>query len=326
VRVEIGRFEFDGPVEITGESLPPGVHCQPLLVPSDLPDGWLELSADAGAEFGSFPIKLMAGGEIAGKRVNKTVEAPGDEEGATKGPFLTVLDRPPFTVNWVTLDGSIRQDNSTTLRGQVKRLEGYKGEVTVSIQGFTAGSEEITKSLDVGPAKVQGDASDFSIQAKARLSSDLGTQPIMLKAEAKVDGADVVQFSEAIPLSITQYPFVLSGSLPRLSLTVPRPGVKSEAGEAEFSVKVQRRGWFTDAIALTLQGLPEGIVATATNLPSNVGDALFRLTTNEKAKAGTNTFTIVGTADVNGNHFEQTGPSVVLTVNPPSDAAETAKE
>ena len=72
--------------------------------------------------------------------------------------------------------------------------------------------------------------------------------------------------------------------------------------------------------------LPDGIVATATNLAPNVGDALFRLTTNDKAKASTNTFTILGTANVNGNYFEQTGPSVVLTVNPPSDAAETAKE
>lgn len=326
IRVEVGRSDFGGPVEINAETLPRGVHCQALLVPSALPGGWLELAADADADLGTFPIKLMVTGEIGGKRVSRPVDAPGDGEGGTKGPFLTVLDRPPFTVDWVTLAGNVRQESSMTLMGQVKRADGFKDEVTVSLEGFSADNEEITKSLEGASAKVAGDASAFSIQAKARMSSELGTRLIMLKAEAKVDGADVVQFSDAIPLTITEYPFVLSSSLPRLSLTVQRPGVTSASGEAEFSVKVQRRGWFTDAIALTLKDLPEGIVATATNLSANVGDALFRLTTNDKVKPGTNTFTIVGTADVNGNHFEQTGPSVVLTINPPSDAAETAKQ
>jgi hypothetical protein len=240
---------------------------------------------------------------------------------------LTVLDRPPFTVDWVTIAANLGQDGSATLRGEVKRANGFTGDITVSVQGFSAsGEEEITKSLEVSSVKVPGDASEFSIPAKAKLTSEIGTRPIMLRAEANVEGAEVVQFSQAIPLNIVEFPFVLSSSLPRLSLTVQRAGEKSEAGEAEFSVKVERRGWFTDAIALSLEGLPEGIVATATNLPSNVGEALIRLTTNEKAKPGTNTFTIAGSASVNGNAFKQSGPAVVLTVNPAADTAETAKQ
>jgi hypothetical protein len=240
---------------------------------------------------------------------------------------LTVLDRPPFTVDWVTMAARVRQDDSTTFRGEVKRANGFKGDIAISLQGFSAaGQDEITRSLEISSATVQGNASEFSMPAKARLSSEIGTRPVMLRAEAKVDGADVVQFSRPIPLTIVQFPFVLTGSLPRLSLTVPRDGVKSAASEAEFSVKVERRGWFTDAIALSLEGLPEGIVATATNLQSNVGDALIRLTTNEKAKPGTNTFTIVGSANANGEAFRQNGPSIVLTVNPPADAVETAKQ
>ncbi len=327
VRVEAERSDFGGPVQITGENLPRGVHCQPLLIPDNVPGGWMEISADDDAELGSFPIKLAATAELGGKRIVKTVDAPAGDQGAIGGPFLTVLERPPFTVRWLTLAADLRQEGSTALRGEVKRMDGFKGEVTVSPQGFSAsGQDDITKSLEVSPVKVPGDTAEFSIPATAKLSSEVGTRPIMLKAEANVNGADVAQFSQSIPLTIAEFPFVLSSSLPRLSLTVQGPGAKSAAGEAEFSVKVGRRGWFTDAIALSLEGLPEGIVATATNLPANAGDALIRLTTNEKAKPGTNTFTVVGSANANGNAFRQNGPSVVLTVNPASDAVETAKQ
>jgi hypothetical protein len=327
VRVEASRSDFGGPIQITGENLPHGVGCQPLLIAADLPGGWLEIFAADDAELGTYPIKLEATAEMDGKNAARTVGAPAGGKGSVDGPFLTVLDRPPFTVDWITVSASLRQNDSATLRGAVKRANGFKGDIAVSLQGFSASTQdEITRSLEVGSVTVPGDASEFSIPARAKLSSEIGTRPITLRAEAKVDGAEVVQFSQPIPLSIVEYPFVLSSSLPRLSLTVPGAGVKSAASEAEFSVKVERRGWFTDAISLSLEGLPEGIVATATNLPSGVGEALFRLTTNEKAKPGTNTFTIVGAANVNNNEFKQNGPSVVLTVNPSADAPETAKQ
>jgi hypothetical protein len=322
VRVEAERSDFGGPIEVSIENAPRGVHCEPLLITSDMPGGWLEISADENAERGSWPVKLVASAEMGGRKISK----PGGGQGAVDGPFLTVLDAPPFTVNWTTLAANVRQDSSETLQGTVTRSDNFKGEINVTLQGFNAAGEDIGKSLETGPVKVAPEVTNFSIPIKAKLTSETGTRSIMLRAEGKMDGADYAQYSQKIPLTVSEFPFVLSSSLPRLSLTVLRPGVKSEAGQAEFSVRVERRGWFTDAIALNLEGLPEGIVATATNLGPNMGDALIRLTTNEKAKAGTNNFTIIGTTTVNNNSFRQRGPTIVLTVNPAAESADTAKE
>jgi hypothetical protein len=330
VRVNVNRSDFYGPVEVAGEHLPDGVSCEPLLIDADMPGGRLVLSASSDAPLGSYDIELAATAEIEGKRVVKHVQTEtGTRRRKKPGSaiFLTVLDTPPFTVDWVSLDGRLEQDSSGSLQGKIKRTGGFAGDLTVSVEGFTGnGDSPITDSIDVNSITVKGDAQSFSIPLKARLNSELGTRPIFLRAETNLNGGAVVQYSAAIPLTVREYPFQLSTSLPRLSITALAPGIKSASGEAEFSVKVSRRGWFTGAITLSIEGLPEGVVATSTNLPPNASEASFTLTTDGKAKPGTNTFIVYGTANPNGMNFRQPAPGVVLTINAPSDQEQTAKQ
>ena len=86
VRVEVGRFEFGGSVEVTGESLPQGAHCQPLLIPADLPGGWLEFSADEAAETGSFPVKLVAKAKSPANASAELLTRRGPEKARQKAP------------------------------------------------------------------------------------------------------------------------------------------------------------------------------------------------------------------------------------------------
>ena len=231
-----------------------------------------------------------------------------------------MLEATPFTVDWVTLSAQLEQNQSTALQAEVQRRNGFSGDIKVSLEGFSSGADPLTKSLDVQPVtlKEKSQRADFTV--KAKLDSETGTRVVYLKAEATVDGQPVVQYGGGIPVTVTEFPFTLANSLPRLAVTAQAAGVRSAAGEAEFSVKVTRRGLFSEDIALALEGLPEGITATSTNLPRGIAEAAFKLTATDKAQANkTNTLTVVGTANVNGRALQQRAPAITLVVNAPAE-------
>jgi len=54
------------------------------------------------------------------------------------------------------------------------------------------------------------------------------------------DGQTAVEFSRELPITITQIPFVISSTLPKLSVTALPAGSESAAGEASTTIKVER--------------------------------------------------------------------------------------
>jgi hypothetical protein len=231
----------------------------------------------------------------------------------------------PFAVDWLTLSAGVDQNESTKVIAEVTRRNGFSGEVKVSVEGYSAGNEAITRSFEVGQATLKGADSRAEISTKAKLDSETGTRSIYARSEASVGGQTVVTFSRPMSFRIAEFPFTLVNSLPRLSVTVPAAGsTNNAASEAEFSVKTERRGLFTEDVALSLEGLPEGITASSTNIVRGTGDASFQLVATEKAKASTNNITVIGTANVNGRQFQLRGQNLQLIVNAPSEMKETA--
>ncbi len=322
--VEVTRAGYGGPLEIMPDQLPPGISCREVLVPADATVGIVQLLASADAALDSSIMRLKVRGIIEGKRVERPVQATSGDRPAREA-WVTVLDKPSFSVEWISLNGQVEQNQSSTLLAKIRRHDGFAGDVKVSVEGFSAGKDSISRSVEVQSVTLKTNATDAEFKLQAKNDSEIGTRPIYLKAETTVDGQSAVEYSEPIPLTITEFPFTLVNSLPRLALTALPKGTQSAAGEAEFSVKATRRGLFNEEIALAFEGLPEGIVATTTNLPRGVTEAAFKLTTNEKAKAGTtNKFTVVGSAGVNGRTFTHRTPEISLIVNAPSETGEQA--
>lgn len=322
VRVELTRQAgFGGPVEVTCEDLPPGITAAPLLIPPDLTAGTLLLNASEGAALGSFPLRLSGASAVRGRKITRTGQ-PLLNDRPVQQAFLTLLEMPPFTVEVLPAFAQVEQNQSTTLDVAVQRRSGFAEEITLSVEGFSSGREPASRNLEVTPVVLKALDTRGTLTLKAKLDSELGTRPIMVKAESKVAGQPSVQYSRAIPLSVTEFPFLLSTPLTRLSLTVVPPGSKSAAGEADFPVKVSRRGWFTEDIDIALEGLPEGITATTTNLPRNIPEVVFKLTATEKAAPGkTNTFQVVASANVNGRKYQQRPGAITLVVAAPAEAA-----
>jgi hypothetical protein len=156
------------------------------------------------------------------------------------------------------------------------------------------------------------------LKLKARPDSEIGTRPILVRAESSVDGQTFTQYSAALPLTIEQIPFVLSTTLKRLSVTALPPGSQSAAGEATFTVKAERRAGFSGEVNLALEGLPEGIIATVEKVPANAAETIVKLVATEKAPSGQEfSLILTGSGVFNDRTYKYRPAEIKLSVNAP---------
>jgi hypothetical protein len=323
VGVEVQRQAgFGGAVEAWLDNLPEGVTAEPLLVPPESTvSPLIVLRAAEDAPLGHYPIKLAAKGVVGGQQVLRQGKPQADGR-VVREAYLTVLDKPLFTIEPVTLAARVEQNESTPIELQVHRHNGFPGEIQVSAEGFSSGKEPLTRNVELQPVTLKSGETRATINLKAKLDSETGTRLVLLKGEAKANGQTVTQYSRAIPLTIDPLPFMLANSLPRLALTALPPDKKSAASEAEFSVKANRRGWFTDDISLSVEGAPEGLVISSTNIARGAAEAAFKIVATDKAPAGKEvSLTVVGTANINGRAYQFRGTPIVVTINAPAAEA-----
>jgi hypothetical protein len=328
VAVEVQRLAgFGGAVEARLENLPPGVTAEPLLVPPESTvSPLIVVQAAADAPLGHHPIRLAANGVIGGQQI--VLQGKPQANGrVVREAFLTVLDKPAFTIEPVALSARVEQDQSTAIDVQVDRHGGFAGDIQVTAEGFSSGKEPLTRNVDFQPVTLKGAESRATLRLKAKADSEVGTRMVLFKGESKVNDQTVTLYSRPIPLTVDGVPFTLVNSLPRLALTALPPEKKSAASEAEFSVKASRRGWFTEDINLSIEGAPEGVIINTTNIARGASDAGFKITATDKAPVGKEiSLIVVGTANVNGRSYQFRSSPVILNVNAPASEAASETE
>jgi hypothetical protein len=308
---------FDGPVRFVCEDLPPGIYAEPLAVPNSPQSGVLLLSATKAAPLGSFPIRVTASGVIGGKTIVQPAEPLNGDKPARMG-YLTVLDSVPFTLDVTTLGAALEQNQATTIEVFAERKEGFSGEIKIIAEGFNAGREPLTKSFSGGEGVIKAGEALGKITLTPKMDSELGMRTIVVRGESTADGRAVVTYTQPIPIGVTQYPLVLSSTLPRLSLTLVPPGSTSAAGEAETKIRVERRAGFNGEVNLTLEGLPEGVKSELPKLAEGVGEVNLRLVATEQAKVGTNySVRVVGNAVFNDKNYRARTGKIGLTIGVP---------
>jgi hypothetical protein len=319
---------FDGAVRMEAMDLPPGIHADPLLMkPEESLTGLFVLSADNDAKGGTFPLRITATAMLNGQPITrKAAFMLGDSP--VRESLVTVMDTPaPFVLELGALSVLLDQEQSAVLKVRGKRRSDFEGEIKLALEGYAYGRDNLTEQIESPEVILKAGESDASLQVKARAYAEPGSRPVYVKAETTVDRQSVVQYSDPIPLTIRQIPFTLLNTMKNLSVTVLPPGRTSAAAEAEFAVRTERRGWFAGEISLALEGLPEGITATSTNLPSGIGEAGFKLTATDKAPAGKEFKIVVrGTATIGGRTYEQRTTPATLTVSKAPEMAESKRE
>ncbi|MBI3850129.1 MAG: pre-peptidase C-terminal domain-containing protein [Verrucomicrobia bacterium] len=339
VRCEVTRQGgFTGAVRFAFRNLPTGVFCEPVVLAENTSSGSMTISAAPNAAPGSSPIKLVATAFIGGKLATHTANAVIVDQPSTKKrransqtkdrpveeAFVTVLEAPPFVVDPITSVVAVDQGQAATIDVAVQRKNGFTNDIELTVVGFLAARDPISKSVGVVTETLRSDRQRANLKLNVNVDAETGTRPINIKATAKVDDQTLTDYSRAIPLTINQIPFALVSSLPRLSVVALPPEKKSAAGEAVFSVRANRRSGFSNEIALAIEGLPEGVVARYDKIQTNEPEANVSITATNKELVGKEiSFTVLGTAMFHDRIYKhRTGEIKLIVTAPPEETAD----
>ncbi len=324
VRCEITRSGgFSGAVRASLEGLPPGVYSEPLVFTSEHPiTGLMVVSAARDASLGHFPIHLSAAAVVNDSMTAHSAELNRSRHSDDEG-FLTVLDTPPFVVDVLSLLAEADQGQAATVEVEVQRAPGFTNEIQLTAEGYSLNREPITNNIEISAAGLSFGQTATNLILNIKSGAETGTRTIVVKATATNNDSLITEYTQTLPLTVRPIPFTLAGSLPRLSVAALPPGVKSAAGEAVFLVKADRRAGFDGDIPLTLEGLPEGIVATFEKIPAGQSEIPVKLTATDKAPLDKEiSFTFRGTGTLNDRNYKYSTKPIKLTVTKPE--AETA--
>ncbi len=282
VRCDVARRNgFDGIVRVGTGGLPPGVSAIPLALGNGAEGGWLLLGATEDALGTNFPLRIGASAEAGGRAAMRDVAM--NEAG-----WLTLLPPAPFSVDVAQASASVEQNATTMLDLAVTRRAGFDGEVKVMGEGV--GGVNIA-TLVLPPGKSRG-----QLSLNAAYNAATGTRPLLVRAEAGVDGQTLVQPApRAVDLTVRGIPLFATAMLPgspffrtdavKLSAAALPTNSTSAANSTEFVVKVERRG-FEGEVALALEGVPAGVTATVQPVAAKGREASIRLLATDKAEAG----------------------------------------
>lgn len=140
ISVTVDRFdEFDGPVQVYLENLPPGFSAPGTFIERGQTSTAFALYADAAAKNPDAkqpPLKLIAAATIAGKLVTKEV-AGGVPKVVEPGDIVTTTSASVV---------KIRPGHEARLLVHVERRNGFKGRIPIEVTGLPHG----VRVLDIG--------------------------------------------------------------------------------------------------------------------------------------------------------------------------------
>ncbi|HAB18594.1 MAG TPA: PPC domain-containing protein [Verrucomicrobiota bacterium] len=321
VRCDLERRNgFDGVVRITGDALPPGITAAALVLGSAPNFGWIVLHAAADAPLGANPLKLIASGERSGRALTRPVQF--SEQG-----WLTVLPPASFELDVAQASALVEQNTNTVLDVTITRREGFNGEVKVF-------AEDAPK-VSIPAVTISSGQARAKMVLAAAYNADSGPRPIMLRGEAIVDGTTNIQYALApVPLTVQGIPMFLTAMLPgspffrtdavRLSAVALPTNTPSAASRTEFVVKVDRRG-LPGEIALALENLPTGVLATVNPIRAEKNEATIELLVSDQAETGKeHSFNVIGTVTHQDRIWRQkTQPVTINIVAPEKTTAST---
>lgn len=322
LRCEVTRSNgFNDPIRISAKNIAPGLFAESLVfVGNDPGADLLFVSAGANAPVASSPIELVATATINGRSVTHPVKTYAMDR-AVKAAYVTVLESAPFMVHPGQLLANAEQDQSITLDALVERLDGFNADVRISLEGFSAGRDPVTKSFDYQPITIKGNETRGSLALKTRLDAEIGARMMVLRGDANIGGQTVTQYSPPFPVATTQIPFLLTTTLKRVTLTAVPVGSTSSASEAVFAVRAERRAGFNGEITIQLEGVPDGVTATADKIAGGAGESNIKLVASDKAAVGKEVqLTLTGVGSFKDKTYRFKPQPIALLVNAPEPA------
>jgi hypothetical protein len=222
---------------------------------------------------------------IAGHRDLAATECPGGTFYATLSTIrsevaaLIAAAQPGFSVAAVPSSQTVVQGGSADFSATVSRTGGFSDPVTLSVTGVPAGA---TATFSPNPS----DSSTLTIATSS--TTPAGTYLLTITG-----AAGATTHSTSATLVVNQPP---PPPTPDFSLSAAPASQSIVRGRtASYAVSIAPSGGFTDAVALSVSGLPVGGTASFSPNPTSTTSTL-SVRTATTTKTGTYTLSIFGTA------------------------------
>ena len=195
VRVTALREDgFDGPIHISVEDLPAGIHAADTVIPSEQMVATVVLRADSDAAIGEpVPLRIRGMAEIGGERVSKLAN-PGDSL-----QFVSVTAPADILVTTDTREVVLEPGQDARITVSVKRKNGFGGRVPVEVLNLPPQTDTPEVGLNRIMVTEETDSRTFSIRALA------GAKPI----EQLIYVAGIVETRSLQPTVFTSEPILL---------------------------------------------------------------------------------------------------------------------
>ncbi len=203
--------------------------------------------------------------------------------------------RPDFSLR-VTPDNSrVEQGDTTMLKVNVLRKDGFTGEIQLAVQdlpqGFVASSAVIPPNQDqVSLTITAPDNAGLGVLAPMIVgTAKIGDQPVVRKAQAAESVMQAFSWTHIVPTKESSLAVVKSGSQPfRLVVELPqaKPLEIPQGGELQVPVKLLRKEGVKGAVTLTVVGLSQGITAKAPFIPADKDEVTVTIAAAAKAPPG----------------------------------------
>jgi hypothetical protein len=103
----------------------------------------------------------------------------------------------------------VQAGKTTDVEILISRSAGFMGEVTLSVEGYSAGVDPqtklpvtIAKDFDVRPVMLKADQSLAKLPLKARDNAEKGTRDAIIRAEVNQGGAKYVVYGAVVPVTV----------------------------------------------------------------------------------------------------------------------------
>ena len=178
---------------------------------------------------------------------------------------------------------SVAPGGTATATATLTRLGGYTGAVTLSAENLPTG---VTSSFN--PAQLTGATANTAISFIVASNATPGTFSITLRAS----GSGVTSVTSLYALTVSPAP------TPTIALSLgSSTATAAQGASATVPITIVRGGGYTDAVALTAEGLPTGV--TAAFAPASLGTGItastLTLTVASTATAATTAITVRAT-------------------------------
>lgn len=280
------RKGYNGPIELAVEGAPEGSMAHTVVIGPGQTTAVLTATVPADAETGKYiPLKIVGKGTAGSTTYTSTATVDAAIKAGNSGmPFvplplseelaLGVAPAPPFTLRTEPAVLVFGQSLSNTVKVIVTRTEGYDEAITLAVEPAKTG---LPAAVTAAVKPIPKGAGEIDVTFTATDKSPLGQFSAVLLATAKKGNVTTVQAVPAFGLTL-EAPFSLTAD--------PGTDPLTQGGELKLKVALKRNPAFDGPVTLTVQNLPKGVTAAATEIPKDATEAEITLTAAADAAVG----------------------------------------